>query len=87
MFFLELSCFFDDPVDVDSLISGSSAFSKMLLGLKRLDYRITILCQKTWVQFQNILLTVYVILGRSFRLSDPQYLFNGKMKKTVFYED
>ena len=26
--FLELSCFFDDPVDVDNLISGSSAFSK-----------------------------------------------------------
>jgi len=26
--FLELSCFFDDPKDVDNLISGSSAFSK-----------------------------------------------------------
>ena len=26
--FLELSCFFDDPVDVGSLISDSSAFSK-----------------------------------------------------------
>ena len=25
---LELSCFFDDPSDVDNLISGSSAFSK-----------------------------------------------------------
>ena len=25
--FLELSCFFDDPADVDSLVSGSSAFS------------------------------------------------------------
>ena len=24
--FLELSCFFDDPVDVGNLISGSSAF-------------------------------------------------------------
>ena len=28
MFFLELPCFFDDPVDVGNLISGSSAFSK-----------------------------------------------------------
>ena len=27
-FFLELSCFFDDPKDVDNLISGSSAFCK-----------------------------------------------------------
>ena len=26
--FLEYSCFFDDPVDVDNLISGSSAFSE-----------------------------------------------------------
>ena len=26
--FLELSCFFDDPADVGSLISGSSGFSK-----------------------------------------------------------
>ena len=25
---LELSCFFDDPMDVGNLISGSSAFSK-----------------------------------------------------------
>ena len=26
--FLELSCFFDDPMDVGNLISGSSDFSK-----------------------------------------------------------
>ena len=26
--FLELSCFFHDPADVDNLISGSSPFSK-----------------------------------------------------------
>ena len=26
--FLEVSCFFNDPVDVGNLISGSSAFSK-----------------------------------------------------------
>ena len=26
--FLELSCFFDNPMDVGNLISGSSAFSK-----------------------------------------------------------
>ena len=28
--FLELSCFFDDPVDAGNLISGSSAFSKSI---------------------------------------------------------
>ena len=31
--FLELSCFFDDPVDVGNLISGSFAFSKSSLNV------------------------------------------------------
>ena len=31
--FLELSCLFDDPVDVGNLISGSSAFSKTNLNI------------------------------------------------------
>ena len=31
--FLELSCSFDDPADVDNLISGSSAFSKTSLNI------------------------------------------------------
>ena len=31
--FLELSCFFDDPVNVGNLISGSSAFSKTSLNI------------------------------------------------------
>ena len=31
--FQELSCFFDDPVDVGNLISGSSAFSKTSLNI------------------------------------------------------
>ena len=31
--FLELSCFFDDLMNVDNLISGSSAFSKSSLNI------------------------------------------------------
>ena len=31
--FLELSCFFNDPMVVDNLISGSSAFSKSILNI------------------------------------------------------
>ena len=31
--FLELSCFFDDLIDVCNLISGSSAFSKSSLNI------------------------------------------------------
>ena len=33
--FLELSCFFDDPVDVGDLISASSAFSKASLNIRK----------------------------------------------------
>ena len=33
--FLQLSCFFDDPVDVDNLISDSSAFSKTSLNIQK----------------------------------------------------
>ena len=32
--FLELSCFFHDPVDVGNLISGSSAFSKTSFNIR-----------------------------------------------------
>ena len=33
--FLELSCFFHDPADVGDLISGSSAFSKTSLNIRK----------------------------------------------------
>ena len=33
--FLELSCFFYDPADVGNLISGSSAFSKTSLNIRK----------------------------------------------------
>ena len=33
--FLELSCFFNDPPDVGSFISGSSAFSKTSLNIRK----------------------------------------------------
>ena len=33
--FLELSCFFDDPADVGILLSGSSAFSKSSLNIRK----------------------------------------------------
>ena len=33
--FLELSCLFDDPMDTGNLISGSSAFSKSSLNIRK----------------------------------------------------
>ena len=47
--FLELSCFFDDPADVGSLISGASAFSKTSLN--------------NWKFTVHVLLQQYVELG------------------------
>ena len=38
--FLELSCFFHDPADVGNLISGSSAFSKTSLNIRKFTVRI-----------------------------------------------
>ena len=37
---LELSCFFDDPVDVGNLISGSSAFFKTSLNIWKFMVRV-----------------------------------------------
>ena len=38
--FLELSCFFDDPMDVGNLISVSSTFSKSSLNIWKLTVHI-----------------------------------------------
>jgi len=38
--FLEFSCFFDDPADVGNLISGSSAFSKSSLNIRKLTVHV-----------------------------------------------
>ena len=44
--FLELSCFFDDPVGVGNLISGSSAFSKTSLNIGK--FMVHILLNLAW---------------------------------------
>ena len=43
--FMELSCFFDDPLDVGNLISGSSAFSKTILNIWKFTIHILL---KAW---------------------------------------
>ena len=44
--FLELSCFFNDPMDVGNLISGSSAFSKSSLNVWK--FMVHILLKLAW---------------------------------------
>ena len=43
--FLELSCFFYDPVDVGKLISGSSAFPKTSLNI----WKFTVHVAEAWL--------------------------------------
>ena len=54
--FLELSCFFDDPKDVDNLISGSSAFSKS--SLYNLKFSVHILLKHGLENFEHGLASV-----------------------------
>ena len=40
--FLELSCFFNDPMDVSNLISDSSAFSKSSLNIWKFSVHVLV---------------------------------------------
>ena len=81
--FLELSCFFDDPVDVGNLISGSSAFSKSSLYIWK--FSVHILLKPSLKDFENQLASMHSskasILQRSafftVQLSHP-YMTTGK---------
>ena len=54
MFFLELFCFFDDPVDVGTLISGSSPFSKTSLNIWK--FTVHVLLKPGLEDFEHYLL-------------------------------
>ena len=51
--FLELSCFFDDPADVGTLISGSSAFSKTSLNIWK--FLVHVLLKPSLENFEQLL--------------------------------
>ena len=54
--FLELSCFFNDPTDVGSLISDSSAFSKSSLNIWK--FMVNILLKPGLENFENYFTSV-----------------------------
>jgi len=54
--FLEFSCFFYDPTDVCSLISGSSAFSKSSLNIWK--FSIHMLLKPTLENFEHYFASV-----------------------------
>ena len=49
--FLELSCFFPDPVDVGNLISGSPAFSKTSLNIR--EFMVHVLLKSGLENFEH----------------------------------
>jgi len=54
--FLELSCFFDDPMDVGNLTSGSSAFSKTSLNIW--NFSVHVLLKPHLENFEHYLASV-----------------------------
>ena len=54
--FLELSCFFNDPVDIGNLISGSSAFSKTSLNIWK--FSVHVLLKPGLENFEHYLTSV-----------------------------
>ena len=55
--FLELSCFFNDPADVSSLISGSSAFYKSSLNIRK--FLVHILLKPRLENFEHYFASVW----------------------------
>ena len=53
--FLELSCFFNDPTDVDNLISGSSA-SKAILNIR--EFTVHVLLKPGLENFEHYFTSV-----------------------------
>ena len=49
--FLQLPCFFNDPVDVGDLISGSSAFSNSILNIWK--FTVYVLLKPTLENFER----------------------------------
>ena len=54
---LELSCFFDNPVDVGTMISGSSAFSKSILNIWK--FLVHILLKPSLKDFEHYLASMW----------------------------
>ena len=65
---LELSCFFNDPVDVGNLICGSSAFSETSLNIWK--FSVDILLKSGLENFEHYFTRLY-----SLKYSETLYLF------------
>ena len=69
MFFLELSCVFNDPADVGNLISGSSAFSKTRLNIWKFTVHV-----RDYLSLEELIELIHKIsycMVRPFQLTVP----------------
>ena len=57
--FLELSCFFDDPLDIGNLISGASVFSKSSFSLNIWKFTVHILLKPDLKNFEHYFASVW----------------------------
>ena len=71
--FLELSCLFHDPADVGNLISGSSAFSKTSLNIRKVMVHILLKPGFSHVQFVVTLWTIACQAPLSMGFSRREY--------------
>ena len=82
--FLELSCFFYDPMDANNLISGSSAFSKSSLNIWK--FSVHVYCWSLAWRIFNITLLVYEMsaIVQQFEHSLALPFFGIRMKTDLF---
>ena len=83
--FLELSCFFHDPADVGNLISGSSAFSKTSLNIRK--FTVHILLKPGLENFEHYFTSMWdecncAVVWAFFGIALP--FFEIKMKTDLF---
>ena len=81
--FLELSCFFDDPVDIGNLISDPSAFSKSSLNIWKFLVHVLKLCLQKFVHYfasvwdECNCAVAWTFFGIAFLCNWKSYLFHS----------
>ena len=74
--FLELSCLFHDPADVGNLISGSSAFSKTSLNIRK--FTVHVLLKPALENFEHYFTSIRLVLS-----SDPALALTSHASKVM----
>ena len=82
MFFLELSFPFDDPEDVENLISGSSAFSKTSLNTWK--FKVHVLLKPNFENFEHYFTSVGGLFNVGFSYRCQRLQITVDLEQYVF---